>query len=137
MKEHKTGHSHHHEHGKHAHHTSHSEGHDEHRAHQKGHDGHDKHASHAGGHGGHGGHGAHADHTGHEEMFRQRFWVSLVLTIPVLLYSPMLQESPKGRRSALVWLLDADVSRLRVDWSALFGHYLCLWGLALPSDGGS
>ena len=25
-------------------------------------------------------------------MFRQRFWVSLVLTIPVLLYSPMLQE---------------------------------------------
>ena len=95
MKEHKTGHEHHHEHGKHAHHTSHSERHDEHTAHQKGHDGHDKHASHASGHsghGGHGGHGAHADHTGHEEMFRQRFWVSLVLTIPVLLYSPMLQE---------------------------------------------
>ena len=37
------------------------------------------------------GHGAHADHTGHEQMFRQRFWVSLVLSIPVLLYSPMLQ----------------------------------------------
>jgi P-type Cu2+ transporter len=47
------------------------------------------------GHGTHdeaaGGHGAHADHTGHEGMFRQRFWVSLLLSIPVLLYSPMLQ----------------------------------------------
>ncbi len=34
---------------------------------------------------------AHADHTGHEEMFRRRFWVCLLLTVPVLLYSPMLQ----------------------------------------------
>ena len=32
------------------------------------------------------------DHTGHEEMFRKRFWVSLVLTVPVLLFSPMLQQ---------------------------------------------
>ncbi len=39
-----------------------------------------------------GGHGAHVDHTGHETMFRRRFWVSLVLTIPVLLFSPMLQD---------------------------------------------
>ena len=38
------------------------------------------------------GHGAHVDHTGHEEMFRRRFWVSLALSIPVLLYSPMIQE---------------------------------------------
>ncbi len=38
----------------------------------------------------HGGHGA--DHTGHEEMFRKRFWICLVLSIPVLVYSPMLQE---------------------------------------------
>jgi Ni/Co efflux regulator RcnB len=37
-------------------------------------------------------HGAHVDHTGHEQMFRNRFWVCLALTIPVLLYSPMLQE---------------------------------------------
>jgi Cu2+-exporting ATPase len=44
-------------------------------------------------HGGHGGdHGAHVDHTGHETMFRRRFWVSLVLTVPVLLFSPMLQD---------------------------------------------
>ena len=38
------------------------------------------------------GHGDHVDHTGHEQMFRDRFWVSLVLTVPVLLFSPMLQE---------------------------------------------
>ena len=37
-------------------------------------------------------HGGHVDHTGHELMFRNRFWVCLVLTIPVLLYSPALQE---------------------------------------------
>ncbi len=38
-----------------------------------------------------GGHANHADHSGHEQMFRTRFWVSLVLSIPVLLYAPMLQ----------------------------------------------
>ncbi len=37
----------------------------------------------------HRGHGV--DHTGHEVMFRNRFWVSLLLSIPVLLYSEMLQ----------------------------------------------
>lgn len=36
-------------------------------------------------------HAGHVDHTGHEEMFRRRFWVSLALSIPVLLYTPMLQ----------------------------------------------
>ena len=43
-------------------------------------------------HGGHEGNSAHTDHTDHEQMFRKRFWVSLVLSIPVLLYSPMLQS---------------------------------------------
>lgn len=37
-------------------------------------------------------HGAHVDHSGHELMFRDRFWISLLLTIPVLLFSPMLQD---------------------------------------------
>ena len=40
-------------------------------------------------HTGHGGHGV--DHSGHEQMFRQRFWVSLILSIPVLLFSPSIQ----------------------------------------------
>jgi Cu2+-exporting ATPase len=38
------------------------------------------------------GYGAHVDHSGHEIMFRNRFWVCLALTVPVLLYSPALQE---------------------------------------------
>ena len=38
-----------------------------------------------------GSHGAHVDHTGHELMFRKRFRVSLVLAIPVLLYSSTIQ----------------------------------------------
>jgi len=37
----------------------------------------------------HVGHGA--DHSGHEQMFRALFWRCLLLTIPVLLYSEMLQ----------------------------------------------
>lgn len=47
-------------------------------------------------------HGSHEDHTasgdydkhaGHSpEMFRDRFWLSLILTVPVVLYSHMVQE---------------------------------------------
>ena len=48
------------------------------------------HTMHEHDHSGHG--GAHVDHTGHEIMFRDRFWVSLLLTIPVLLFSPMVQD---------------------------------------------
>lgn len=42
-------------------------------------------------HGGDGDHSAHVDHTGHEQMFRRKFWVSLALSIPVLLFSPSIQ----------------------------------------------
>jgi Cu2+-exporting ATPase len=38
-----------------------------------------------------GGHQGHVDHTGHEMMFRDRFWANLVLSIPVLLFSPTIQ----------------------------------------------
>ncbi|NLG98827.1 MAG: heavy metal translocating P-type ATPase [Chloroflexi bacterium] len=47
--------------------------------HEEWHAAHDEHMAHG------------VDHTGHEEMFRKRFWVSLLLSIPVLLYSPMIQ----------------------------------------------
>ena len=68
-----------------------------------GHDGHEEHGAHPahgehGGHEGHGehagheDHGAHVDHSGHEQMFKQRFWVCLALTVPVLLYSPVMQR---------------------------------------------
>ena len=40
-------------------------------------------------HSAHAGHGT--DHSGHEQMFRVRFWWSLLLSIPVLLYSEMIQ----------------------------------------------
>lgn len=37
-------------------------------------------------------HQAHVDHAGHETMFRNRFWICLVLSIPVLIYSESLQN---------------------------------------------
>jgi Cu2+-exporting ATPase len=61
--------------------------------------GHEEHAAEIATHGqdmpGHADHSAHAghgtDHSGHEQMFRVRFWWSLLLSIPVLLYSEMIQ----------------------------------------------
>ncbi|MBI1296229.1 copper-translocating P-type ATPase [bacterium] len=42
---------------------------------------------------GHADHSAHGvDHSGHEQMFRRKFWVSLVLSVPVLIYSEMIQS---------------------------------------------
>lgn len=72
--------SHSHEHHNHDEHAGHQqETHEHHEQHQ----GHDAHS-------GHGGHGV--DHSGHEIMFRNRFFGNLLLTIPVLLFSPMIQE---------------------------------------------
>ena len=50
----------------------------------------DVHRSQTGEHGA--GHRAHVDHSGHEEMFRRKFWVSLALSIPVLVFSPAVQD---------------------------------------------
>ena len=47
------------------------------------HEGHDAHSEHTG-------HGT--DHTGHEMMFRTRFWWSLLLSLPVLIYSELIQR---------------------------------------------
>ncbi len=58
----------------------------------------DTHASHGSSchdhsHGSAGGHEDHGKHHGHSvEMFRRKFWVSLALTIPALIWDPMLQE---------------------------------------------
>ncbi|MBK5188103.1 MAG: HAD-IC family P-type ATPase, partial [Gemmatimonadaceae bacterium] len=60
------------------------------------HDAHDAHASHAG-HGGMNGadaHTAHEAHAGHSvAMFRDKFWISLILAIPTLLWGHMLQSA--------------------------------------------
>ena len=44
-------------------------------------------SDHSAGHG-----GGHADHSGHEVMFRRRFWVSLMLSVPVLVFSETIQS---------------------------------------------
>jgi P-type Cu2+ transporter len=44
-------------------------------------------------HSGHGGHGGHDKHAGHDpEMFRRRFWLSLALTIPLVITSEMVMD---------------------------------------------
>jgi Cu2+-exporting ATPase len=49
---------------------------------------HDSHTDHDGG-----AHGAHDQHAGHSvAMFRDRFWLSVLLTIPVLVWSEMVQD---------------------------------------------
>lgn len=55
------------------------------------HDHHAHHEHHE--HHGHSGHGEHDKHAGHSvAMFRDKFWLSLLLTIPVLAYSEMIQH---------------------------------------------
>ncbi|RAO11321.1 heavy metal translocating P-type ATPase [Micromonospora noduli] len=45
------------------------------------------------GHAGHGGHDGHDKHAGHDpEMFRRKFWLSLVLTVPIVVTSHMVME---------------------------------------------
>ncbi len=45
------------------------------------------------GHDSHSGHGGHDKHAGHSPaMFRDRFWLSLALTLPVVFFSDMIQE---------------------------------------------
>ena len=64
-------------------------------------------------------HRAHVDHTGHEKMFRNRFWVCLVLSIPVLLLSPSLQE----------WLHFSAPSFLGSEWvTPIFSILVFLYG---------
>ena len=60
-----------------------------------GHSGHNDRAEHAGhdGHAGHDAHAGHDKHAGHSvAMFRDKFWLSVVLTIPVLFWSEMIQD---------------------------------------------
>jgi P-type Cu2+ transporter len=57
----------------------------------------DEHGAHAmdmdhAGHAKAGEHSAHVSHAGHEQMFRRKFWVSLVLSIPALVFSPSIQQ---------------------------------------------
>ncbi|MDA3130850.1 copper-translocating P-type ATPase [Aliibacillus thermotolerans] len=74
-----------HQHHNHEHedmHGHHKHGYEEHKNHDHSH-------GHSGHHGGHGGHGGHHEHM--VEDFKKRFWISLVLSIPILYLSPMIQ----------------------------------------------
>src|SRR5690606_8403909 len=60
---------------------------------------HDAHAAHVKMQADHSGHGDHANHGGHEKHaghhthdFLKRFWICIVVTIPILLLSPMVQQ---------------------------------------------
>ncbi|NOX89374.1 MAG: copper-translocating P-type ATPase [Calditrichaeota bacterium] len=93
-----------HEHHDHADHEEHQhadhEGHDHHKhemteSSSHDHEGHEHHD-----HGDHGGH-EHGEHEGHNHHdhhahmvadFRKRFWIALVITVPVLIMSPMIQK---------------------------------------------
>jgi len=59
------------------------------RSHHEGHH-HEEHGHH--GKDDHGGHDHHSHHAHMVENFRKRFWISLALTIPILILSPMIQE---------------------------------------------
>jgi Cu2+-exporting ATPase len=85
--------------------------------HVEGHEGH-------GDHGDHGGHGGHGDHA---EMFRRKFWVSLALTLPTVLYSSMVQD----------WLgYTAPEFPGNTFVAPLFGTLVFLWGGPVFLQGG-
>ncbi|MCF7806019.1 MAG: heavy metal translocating P-type ATPase [Candidatus Marinimicrobia bacterium] len=50
----------------------------------------DSHSDHGNNHGSN--HDHSVDHSGHEQMFKRKFWWSLLLSVPVILYSPMIQQ---------------------------------------------
>jgi len=51
----------------------------------------DRHAAHGGG-GGRDGHAGHDGHGDHAAQFRDRFWLTLVLSVPVVIWAPMIQD---------------------------------------------
>src|SRR5690348_2145628 len=56
------------------------------------HEDHDRHAGHRG-HEVHGPHAAHDRHAGHSvEMFRRKFWGTLLVSIPAVVWAPMVQH---------------------------------------------
>lgn len=70
-------------------------------------------------HDGHGGHGGHDRHAGHDpEMFRRRFWLALVLTIPLVVTSEMVMD----------WF-GYDLSFPAMSWiGPVLGSFVFVWG---------
>ncbi len=73
------------DHGKHSGHEKHEKSHDMHEGHDMERDEHATHKEHKG--------HDHKDHHAHMVAdFRKRFWISLVVTVPILMLSPLVQE---------------------------------------------
>ena len=116
-------HAEHADHDKHAVHGGHS-GHDSHASHQ-GHDAHDSHQGHSG-HDSHQGHDAHAGHS--TAMFRDKFWLSLALTIPVVIWSEHIQmllgyEPPQFPGSAWIGPVLSTVIFIYGGWVFIQGAW--------------
>ena len=86
-----------------------------------------------GAHGRHETQGTHGDHAGHDHSrmvadFKKRFWTSLLLTLPVLIVSPMIQHA-LGLGAA--WRFSGDTYVLAVLSSAIYfyGGWPFLQGL--------
>lgn len=80
-------------HKEHEHHEEHHNGHKQYEHHDE-HEHHEQHDAHTYKDGNHSGHG-HESHDHHAMMirdFRKRFWISLIITVPILVLSPMIQE---------------------------------------------
>jgi Cu2+-exporting ATPase len=77
--------------------------------------------------GGHGGHGAHGHHAHMVAGFRRRFWVSLVLTVPVLALAPLIQRS-LGIEAALAFPGDSYVQALLATAVYFYGGWPFLKG---------
>ncbi len=76
-------------------------------------DAHDAHDAHGSGHDGHG--GGHGDHV---EMFRRRFWWSLLLTVPLVVTSHMVMD----------WF-DYELEFVGIGWvGPVLGTVLFFWG---------
>lgn len=96
----------------------------DHTEHAHAHAGHDEHA-----HGGHNGHNHHDHHAHMVQDFRKRFWISLILTAPILLLSPMIQQLI-GLGSALRFSGDLLISFALSSLIFFYGGWPFLKGMA-------
>ena len=120
-------------HQKHPGHDSHA-GHDDHASHanhtasgdsvsHNAHAGHNPAASHSA----HDAHGEHDKHAGHDpEIFRRRFWWSLLLTIPTIIFSHMIQDWLGYSTSAIP--LDEIVAPILGTVIFIYGGHIFLKG---------
>ena len=79
-------------------------------------------------HDGHASHQSHASHASHVEDFKRRFWLSLVLTVPVVGLAEMIQEW-LGLRETLAFRGDAYVQFVLASVVFFYGGWPFLAGL--------